>query len=148
MFLELTKDGDVVDSALRLPSKTGATMSDKTYFYKKDIGNQKGLVIIAVHFKDAVTIGSQTAAVVDGIWQISETATEVRVDTEYGKMRIASVSSDTILMDNKDNSITLSKNKEIPLMGNIRIRTSDQDVVDDANPLRYYIYTEEICECG
>jgi S-layer protein (TIGR01567 family) len=114
MFLELTKNGEVVDSALRLPSKTGATMGDKTYYYKKDMGNQKDLVIIAVHFKDAVTIGSKTAAVVDGIWQISETATEVKVDTEYGKMRIATVTADTITMDNKDNTITLSKNKDMP----------------------------------
>ncbi|MDD4161963.1 MAG: S-layer protein domain-containing protein [Methanothrix sp.] len=81
----------------------------KTYFYRKDVSDQKGLVIIAAHFKDAATIGSQTAAIVDGIWQISEIATEVKVDTEYDKMRIASVSGDTITMDNKDNTVTLIK---------------------------------------
>ena len=55
-------------------------------------------------------------------------------------MRIASVSADTITMDNKDNTVTLSKNKDITLMGDVKIKTADQDVVDDANPLRYYIY--------
>ncbi|NMC11098.1 MAG: S-layer protein, partial [Methanothrix sp.] len=74
------------------------------------------------------------------VWQISDTATEVKVDTEYDKMRIASVTSETITMDNKDNTVTLSKNKDISLMGDIKIKTADQDVVDDANPLRYYIY--------
>jgi hypothetical protein len=49
-------------------------------------------------------------------------------------------------MDNKDNSITLSKNKEIELMEGVKIKTADQDVVDDANPLRYYIYKEVTIE--
>jgi hypothetical protein len=37
-------------------------------------------------------------------------------------------------MDNKDNDITLSKNKDTSLMGVIRIKTADSDT------LRYYIY--------
>jgi hypothetical protein len=53
----------------------------------------------------------------------------------------------TITMDNKDNQIMLSKNKDIPLMGKIHIKTADQDGTDAA-PLRYYIYSEETCECG
>ena len=50
-------------------------------------------------------------------------------------------------MDNKDNTVTLSKNKDITLMGNVKITTSDQSVVDDANPLRYYI-SKEVTEPG
>ena len=146
MLLELTKDGVVVDSKVMMPSKDYATMADKTYLYKRDAGEQKGLVIIAVHFKNAATIENQTVATVDGLWQISDAATKVTVDTEYGKMRIASISADTIVMDNKDNSIILSKNKDTELMGDIRIKTANQDDVDDANPLRYYIYTDEKCE--
>ena len=49
-------------------------------------------------------------------------------------------------MDNKDNTVTLSKNKDITLMGDVKIKTSDQSVVDDANPLRYYIYKEVTIE--
>ena len=43
-------------------------------------------------------------------------------------------------MENKDNAITLSKNKDTDLMRGINIRTADNDT------LRYYIYSE--CECG
>lgn len=146
MLLELTKNGAAVDSKVMMPSKDGATMADKTYLYKKDAGEQRGLVIIAVHFKNAVIIENRTVATVDGLWQISEAATQVKVDTEYGKMRIASVSADTITMDNKDNSITLSKNKDTQLVGDIRIKTANQDYIDDANPLRYYIYMDDKCE--
>jgi S-layer protein (TIGR01567 family) len=146
MFVELTKNGAVVDSKVMMPSKDGATMADKTYLYKRDAGEQKGLVIIAVHFKNAVTIQNQTVATVDGIWQISDTPTPVKIDTEFGKMRIASVSADTIVMDNKDNSIALSKNKDTELLGDIRIKTADQDVIDELNPIRYYIYLDEKCD--
>jgi S-layer protein (TIGR01567 family) len=146
MFVELTKNGAVVDSKVMMPSKDGATMADKTYLYKRDAGEQKGLVIIAVHFKNAVIIQNQTVATVDGIWQISDTPTPVKIDTEFGKMRIASVSADTIVMDNKDNSIALSKNKDTELLGDIRIKTADQDVIDELNPIRYYIYLDEKCD--
>ena len=47
----------------------------------------------------------------------------------------------TITMDNKDNAITLSKNKDTALMTGIRIKTADNDT------LRYYIY-KEITEPG
>ena len=98
-------------------------MADKTYYYKKDVGDSKELVIIAVHFKNAFRGADQNLATIDGIWQISDVATEVEVDTEYDKMRIASVTADTITMDNKDNTITLSKNKDITLMAGIKIKT-------------------------
>ncbi|MDD1758623.1 MAG: S-layer protein, partial [Methanotrichaceae archaeon] len=41
VFLELTKDGQVISSKVISPSKDGATMADKTYTYKKDVGEQK-----------------------------------------------------------------------------------------------------------
>jgi len=54
-------------------------------------------------------------------------------------MTITSVDSiaGKIVMENKDNAITLSKNKDTLLMENIHIRTADNDT------LRYYIYKEE-----
>jgi hypothetical protein len=118
---------------------------DKTYWYKNPaVGDQKNLVTIGVHFKNAKNIQNQTFATVVGIWQISETPTEVKADTQYDKMRIATVDAynGVITMDNKDNAITLSKNKDTILMPGVNIRTADNDT------LRFYIYSEENCECG
>ena len=54
VYLELSKDGSVVDSKVISPSKTDATMADKTYYYKNpQVGDQKNLVTIAAHFKNA-----------------------------------------------------------------------------------------------
>lgn len=142
VYLELSKDGSVVDSKVISPSKDGASEADKTYYYKKDVGDSKDIVIIAIHFRNAFQGSDQNLAIIDGFWQISDTATAVKVDSEYDKMRIASVSADTITMDNKDYAITLSKNKDILLMGDIGIRTADQDDISAKNPLRYYIYSD------
>ncbi|NPV61458.1 MAG: S-layer protein [Methanotrichaceae archaeon] len=140
VFLALSKDGQVVSEKVISPSKDAATMADKTYHYKKTIGDTKDIVIVAVHFKNAFRGADQNLATVDGIFQVSDTASDVEVDTEYEKMRISSVSADTIIMDNKDNSITLSKNKDTALMPGIGIKTADQDTIDADNPLRFYIY--------
>ncbi len=137
VYLELTKDGSVVDSKVISPSKDNATLADKTYYYKNpQVGEQKKLVTIAVHFKNAFRGADQNLATVDGTWQISDAATDVKADTEYDKMTITSVDANagTVTMENKDNAITLSKNKNTALMPGISILTADNDT------LRYYIY--------
>ena len=56
------------------------------------------------------------------VWQISDEATDVKADTQYDKMTITSVdaTAGTITMENKDNAITLSKNKDTALMTGIK----------------------------
>jgi S-layer protein (TIGR01567 family) len=145
VYLELSKNGAVVDSMVISPSKDGATEADKTYYYKNPaVGEQKKLVTVGVHFKNAFRGADSNLATVDGEWQISDTPTEVKADTQYDKMTIRTVdaTAGTITMDNKDNAITLSKNKDITFMGGIKIRTADQDEISAENPLRYYIYVD------
>jgi len=146
MYLELVaKDGSVVDSKVISPSKEGATELDKTYWYKNPaVGEQKNLVTIGVHFKNAINIQDQTVATVDGIWQISDAPTEVKIDTQYGKMTISTVDAfnGIITMNNKDNTIRLSKNKNTELMPGVSIKRADNDT------LRFYIYSEKNRECG
>ncbi len=141
-MLELTKDSKVVDSKVVVPSKNEATMSDRTYYYKADIGDTKNIIQIAVHFKNAFHASEQELATVDGVFQISDEPISIDAGQQYDKMMIRTVdgSTNTITMDNKDYRILLTKNKDTVLMQNIHIKTANQDVIDDANPLRYYIY--------
>ena len=142
VYLELSKDGAVVDSKVISPSADNAGMKDKTYYYKKDIGDSKDVVIVAAHFKNAFRGADQNLATVDGLWQLSDTPQDVSENTEYDKMTIQTVTANTITMNNEDNDITLSKNKDITLMPGVSIKTADSD--DDA--LRYYIYKEATIE--
>jgi len=144
VYLELSKDGSVVDTKVVSPSKDNADELDKTYYYKNPkVGNQNKLVTIGVHFKNAFRGASQDLASIDGIWQISDTPTEVKADTEYDKMTINTVdaTNGVITMNNKDNAITLTRNMSMPLMGDLRIKTADNDTH------RFYIY-KEITEPG
>jgi S-layer protein (TIGR01567 family) len=141
-ILELTKNSEVIDSKVVAPSRVNATMSDKTYYYKADIGSTANIIQIAVHFKNAFHASDQNLATVDGVFQLSDKPISIKPNQQYDKMSIRNVdaTSQIITMDNKDNQITLSKNKDIVLMQNIHIRTANQDRIDADNPLRFYIY--------
>mgnify|MGYP001767328269 CR=1 FL=1 len=73
IYLELSKDGAVVDSKVIQPLKPGFTIADKTYYYKRDVGTAKDIVTIAVHIQTLVGWEGGSLAVADGVWQISDT---------------------------------------------------------------------------
>ncbi|VVB63130.1 S-layer protein [uncultured archaeon] len=145
VYLELTKNGQVVDSKVVQPSIDDATMADKTYYYKADLGDTAEIVQIAVYFKNLSRDVDKVIATIEGVFQISDTPTPIKADQQYDKMSIRNVDATNmaVTMDNKDNQITLSKNKDVVLMRNIHIKTADQDTITDDQPLRYYIYTLE-----
>jgi pyruvate/2-oxoglutarate dehydrogenase complex dihydrolipoamide acyltransferase (E2) component len=120
-------------------------MADKTYYYKKDVGDSKDVVIVAVHFKNAFRGADQDLATVDGYWQLSDTPTDVSENTEYDKMTIQTVTDNSIMMNNEDNDITLSNDKDISLMEGVRIKTADPSS-DEGDVLRWYIYKAAVVE--
>lgn len=67
-YLELTRYGEVLDSGTVSPN---ASFSGDTYCYKTDMGSAKGMVIIAVHFKNAFAGLYDCLATYDGVFQIS-----------------------------------------------------------------------------
>lgn len=148
-LVELKKDGQLVDTNIVQPSIANSKMKDQTYYYKKNIEGTANIVMIAVHFKNSIHGPDKDSAIIDGIFQISDTPTSISSDQKYCKMSVRNIDPTSLIitMDNKDNQIILSKNKDIPLMGKIHIKTADQDGTAD-RPLRYYIYSEGTCECG
>lgn len=148
VIVDLLKDGKTIDTKIVQPGIEQSTIADRTYIFKKDIGNTKNIVAIAVHFKNAFRGGNNESdsATVDGIFQISDKPTPIKVDQHFGKLMIRTIDSNsyTITMDNTDYRIVLSRNKDIPLMGDIFIKTADQSNTGSENPLRYYIYKKSM----
>lgn len=144
VIVDLLKDGQTVDTKIVQPGIESSTVADRTYIFKKAIGNTQNIVTIAVHFKNAFHGGNNESdsATVDGIFQISDKATPIKIDQKYGKLMIRTIDSNsyTITMDNTDYRIVLSRNEDVPLMGDIFIKTADQSNTGPENPLRYYIY--------
>lgn len=122
-YLSLSKDGKEVDTQI--------VPAGKTYTYKKTIGNVEDIPIIVVHFNDIFQGTESSAVFADGVFQISDTVTSVESGKSFGKMTISSLSENGIKMTNKD-SLSLSKGKTIPLMGEIEFKIADSDT------LRYY----------
>ena len=139
VYLQLLKDGQVTDESILGPSIDNAVMADKTYYYRKDLGDTRDIVIIAVHFRSTYKDEEQALVRVDGIWQISDTPSSIKLDQQYGKMSIRNIdpTSLRIIMDNKDNPVSLSRNMDVELMPSIYLRT------DDNEPLNYYILKTE-----
>lgn len=135
IYLTLLKNGQTIDESFISPSVSGATMTDKTYYYKKDIGDTNSIVLIAVHFRSVYRDVEQPMAIVDGIFQIADTPTAITSEQQYGRMSIRSVDPTGIItMDNKDNQINLTRKIDVELMPMIHLRTADNET------LRYYIY--------
>lgn len=134
--LTLSKEGNRLATKKIFPSREGATMAEKTFIYRKNFGNLKDVLIVAVHFKNAFRGADQDLATVDGIWQLSDEALDVPEGTNFGKMTIQTVGDSGIILNNKGNDLSLSRNKDISLMSGIGIRTADADT------LRYCIYRE------
>ncbi len=140
ILVELLHSGVEIDSMAILPPFT--------YVYSTDLGRAKGVPIIAAHFLEPVSLGDRSFCKIDGLWQISDQPLEVEEGMVYDKMTIQFVNADamTIMMNNEDNKINLYKNSDSLLMGNIRIKTADQDDISAEDPLRFYVYKEVTVE--
>lgn len=137
VYLELSKNGQVVDAKVVRPSIPNAKMADRTYYYR----GLPGLVTIAVHFKNAFSGSAGPIATVDGIFQISDTLIPIGLGNQYDKLSVKAVDTNLkeITLDNRDNQITLSKSKSILLFGKLYLRTAFQLIVDPLHPLGYCI---------
>ena len=126
-LVELYRNGTFVDrNYLSVPG---------TYVYRKSLADVDDIAVLALHVAETNCTQGKSC-IVDGVFQISEDLINVNPNTIFDKMTIRTIDANagTITMDNKDNSITLSKNLDIPLMSDFRIKTANSD------ELRFYIY--------
>ncbi len=72
VYLELSKDGAVWWTARSSPHPAdNAGMKDKTYYYKKDIGDSKDVVNVRCSLQERLPRRRPEPATVDGLWQLS-----------------------------------------------------------------------------
>jgi S-layer protein (TIGR01567 family) len=128
VYLALAKDGAEIDSKVVIPSASGESSSN--YMYKVDISG-KDVPIIATHLQ-SVFRGTETdLATIDGIFQVSDSPKSVEEGENYGKMKVESIGDTGIAMKN-DDPITLSRDKTIELMENLRFEVADNSNRDFA----------------
>lgn len=127
VYVTLTKDGEEVDDDI--------IESDGTYIYKMDVGDVDDVPVIAIHFQDVFQGQESSAVFVDGIFQISDEYVSVESGETFDEMEVTSISEDGITMKNED-SISLTKGKDIQVMGEINFKVADDSTV------RFYPFVE------
>ncbi len=127
VWVTLLKDGDEVDSDV--------ISGNDNYIYSTKLGGVSDVPVLAVHF-DSVFRGREVnAAFIRGVFQISESFTQVKSGDRYGELEISSVSSSGIDMSNR-NSLSLSPGNTVDLVGNLKI------IVADSSTLRFALSVE------
>ncbi|MCK5484984.1 MAG: hypothetical protein KAI86_02155, partial [Desulfobacterales bacterium] len=128
VFVSLSKEGREVDSSI--------ISASEVYVYTATMGSYNDIPIIAVHFDEIFQETETYGVFVDGIFQISDNSTSLNVGDNYGNMKITSLASTGITMENNE-SVNLLENSIIPIMGNIQFK-----VADDIDNVRFYPYVE------
>ncbi len=128
IWLTLLKNGVEVDSDF--------AAAGETYVYSKKAGVVSDLPVIAVRI-DSVFRGREVnAAFIKGVFQISDSYTQVRSGDRYGAMVITGASRDRITMESR-NVIDISPGNKIDLMGDLKIV-----VADNSSVLRFALSAE------
>lgn len=123
-WFQLLKDGNVIDDAI---------VSDKqNYTYKTTVLGDSDTPIFRIYI-DSIFSGSEVSMIqMKYGWLIdANSAKEVKTGDTYGSMKVETSNSDTIILKNK-NAISLSKNSEVVIMGNMKFRIANSDT------LRFY----------
>ena len=127
VLIDLNKNGEHID--------TDFVGSNGDYTYKKDLGLNDEVAIIAVHLDD-IFKGTETNAVfIDGVFQISDELSSINSSDTYGKMEITSISPEKITMKNYE-EITLTKGDTFEVMGKLKL------MVANNNTLRFAPFIE------
>lgn len=101
---------------------------DAAYYKDVGSGNGKNTTFVKTRVK-SVFQGTESSIVeLEGFFQISENLTRLESGTSIGKMKINSVSSDKIEMEN-DERISLSQDTEVDLMGKVKLQVADSSTL-------------------
>ncbi|MDL2261486.1 hypothetical protein LJC08_04560 [Methanimicrococcus sp. OttesenSCG-928-J09] len=110
--LTLEKNGNSV--------KSENVSNNTTFVYERSLDDVGTAPVIAVHVKSF----NGTRAVIDGIFQISESSTDVSEGKSVGAMEIKSVNETRITMKNPSR-INLNRDSTVTLMSHIKIEVKD-----------------------
>ena len=136
VWLELAKDGVYLDD--QVITVTDSDVENSTWDYEEDdVGGEDDVVIMRAHVNEVFQGQTDSLAVIEGLWLISNEPMEIESDDTFEALEVTTIGDSSLTLTNKDD-ITLTKNKEIAIAGNMFFKTADSD------DLRYYPYAEYV----
>ena len=122
VYLALVRDGEEIDSKVVTPSSDPLDKSSN-YLYKVQISS-KDVPIVAAHVESVFRSTESDLATVDALFQVSDSPESVEEGEVHGKMKVESLGDDEITMQN-DGTISLTRDKTIEIMDNLKFRVAD-----------------------
>ena len=138
VWFTLKKDGAIVDEGIgQAPAGSGTADKQKAvYFKKKTILGESDALLFTVYVDTIFSGATSDMVQFKYAWLIDETsAKEIKNNDKYGVFEVRTSNSKDIKLGN-ENTVSLSKNTDTTLMGNLKFKTADNDT------LRYYPYVE------
>jgi S-layer protein (TIGR01567 family) len=124
VWFQLIKDNVVIDDAV--------SQDKATYRYTTTVLGDSDTLVFSIYV-DSIFSGTEADMMqLKYGWLIdTSSAKEIKVGDNFGSMEVTSSGSDKVILTNK-NSIGLSKNSEVTVMGNMKFKVANSDT------LRFY----------
>jgi len=128
ILVQMLKAGRLVD--------TSVVRSNTTYVYKKDMADLDDVPLILLHVQNIFSNSSEKLAIIDGIFQISETTIPVEESLDLGETAILLSNPQIVVIGNPE-KINLNRDSSTNLWPGLGLRVADNDT------LRYYPFSVE-----
>ncbi len=130
IFIELRKNDQLLDSAV--------IKANSTYVYERDVGDVEDLPIIALHVESIFSDGDDQLAIIDGLFQVSDSQyLSIEPGDELAKMVVLVISPNLGIYMVNTEYIDLKRDSSFEIIPGMNIAVADNDT------LRYYIYKNE-----
>ena len=149
VWLEFDKDGEFIDDEVIDVSQDEVNDSLHTWTVDlDDIEDEDNIVVLKVHVDQVFQGSVDSIAQIEGLWLIDyQNAFTIDDGDEYGNLEVDSIMDGTgdylggLKLNNKDNSVTLTKDSDKHIAGDMYFK-----VADDGDYLRFYPYVERTIE--
>ena len=134
-WFTLKKDGAVIDEGIA-QAPQGTAKQPAVYYKTKTILGESDALLFTVYVDNIFSGATSDMVQFKYAWLIDEsTAKEIKSADTYGVFEVTGT-TDNITMTNK-NSVSLSSNSDVTLMGNLKFR-----VADNSSFIRFYPFVE------
>ncbi|MEA3323819.1 MAG: S-layer protein domain-containing protein, partial [Euryarchaeota archaeon] len=132
VWFSLKKNGRELDSEV-VSIGEGTVQQDHVYTYTADIGNEEDVPVFSCYVDAMFGENDTNATQLMYVFLIDDDVLEIDVSDTYGAMEVQTASSGNIVLTNDETTIDLDTGNIEHIMGNMYLKTADDD-----NAIRFY----------
>lgn len=126
-WISLAKDGKTVDE--------GIVQQNESYTFRKTVGGEADSLVFAAFVSTIFSGGESDMIQLQYLWLIDEASLiEIKSGDSFGVFK-ATINGNTLKLES-DSAVSLSKNTDITLMGNMKFKVANSET------LRFYPYVD------